>query len=278
MLATPTLTSTAGAPDMTANARAPAAARRTPRTSRAFAAEPIATWWRSSSAALQPRGARALHPRRERAILFGWFEVVVLRHEEALRIADERRTVVAQASTDSLGSASGDHGGCGQPSVECGCEQVDLLQLIEPLAQAGALGVGFELEIVVPLLHGLDRTGPGRGPAHPVNVRRAADDEEVGGVDHVATRIRNRYHGNVELGPETLADRGRDLMGVPVHRLVDDDCLHVGLLGDPSTVDRRGEPIRGVGPKVPTPGRGGVTRLHRASAGDPPRAPCARRV
>ena len=97
--------------------------------------------------------------------------------------------------------------------------------------------VFVELELVG-LLDRVDRGLASRRPAHSVHVRRTSHDDEISLRQQLGGRAFDRNHRDVDDVRETFLDRGGDVVRVAVHRFVDHDGSHGGLLslGDESNV------------------------------------------
>ena len=185
------------------------------------------------SAAPRPTHARARSPRPRAA---------PRRRPRGSCCGRRRRGRGGAGGARSAGGRAGDRGASVAAGVERGGTEVAWrVEVAQPFAQAGLLGrPGRELAGV--LLGGTRRHGAAHRRRQAVHVGRAADDEqvEVGGEGPRGVDGADVDRGS---GPEPAATASGP-MGVPVHRLVDDQCLHAASIEAPAAGFIRRSPQR----------------------------------
>ena len=103
--------------------------------------------------------------------------------------------------------------------------------VVEPIAEAFAFRVRIEVDLLARLVCRISAGLPGARTRHAVHVGRAPDDQQVSSRH---TRRRGPLDGDhldLELSSETRPYVVRDDVGVPVDRLVDDECAHDSSMG-----------------------------------------------
>ena len=191
------------------------------------------SWLRRSSGqrAATSRLGESVTPGRRSVVLVG-FEVVRLVDEEALALDDEVEAVRTQALRDPLRGLAREQRRRVDAGVECSGEAsgTDVVgQVVEPVAQTLAVGVGVEFQVVVFRCHvrGAGSTPPAR---HAMRVRRPADDDEICRRELLGRRVVDGEDRRLGECFDPFGNVLGDRMRVAEHRLVHHQRAHRDLL------------------------------------------------
>ena len=127
---------------------------------------------------------------------------------------------------EALGGPAGQCGGPVHPGIEGGRPDRVVAERAEPLTQPRAQRVRLDRQAADRLVRGLHRRLAGAGPAHPVNVRRAAHHDQFGVGDNLRPGVGHRDDADIVGGLEPGPDGVGNQMRVAVHGLIDDHSAH----------------------------------------------------